>query len=74
MNDFFLFYLRLNTTEIYDFQAKNWTMGPSMLTNRYDLSIGSIDGLLYTIGGHDGRVILNTVERFDPTTSAWAYV
>ncbi len=55
-------------------QTKTWTSGPSMLTNRYDLGIEYIGGPLYAIGGHDGRAILDTVERFDPKTSEWTYV
>jgi hypothetical protein len=45
-----------------------------MLSNRCDLGIECIGGPLYAIGGHDGRAILNTVERFDPGTSEWTYV
>lgn len=59
---------------MYDFQTKTWTVGPPMLTNRYDFSIGSISGPLYAVGGHDGRVILNTIERFDPERLEWTFV
>ncbi len=45
-----------------------------MLTNRYDFDVACIGSPLYAIGGHDGRIILNTVERFDPETSEWTYV
>ena len=45
-----------------------------MDTNRYDLGVVCIGNPLYAIGGHDGRTILNTVERFDPKTDEWTYV
>ncbi len=64
----------MNSIEIFDLQTKTWTNGPPMLTNRYELSVECIGGPLYAIGGHDGRAILNTVERFDPETSEWTYV
>jgi len=69
-----MFVFRLNSVEIYNFQTKTWTIGPPMLTIRYDLGVESIGGPLYAIGGHDGRAILDKVERFDPETSEWTYV
>ena len=45
-----------------------------MHTNRYDLGVACIGNPLYAVGGHDGRTILDTVERFDPNTDEWTYV
>jgi kelch-like protein 1/4/5 len=69
-----LFLSRLNSTEIFDFQKKTWSIGPPMLTNRHGLGVACLAGPLYAIGGHDGWSFLKTVERFDSETCIWSYV
>lgn len=34
----------------------------------------NLHGVIYALGGFDGHVRLNTVERFDSKTSQWSFV
>ena len=34
----------------------------------------ALGGLIYALGGFDGHVRLNTVERFNPVTNQWKYI
>jgi hypothetical protein len=33
--------------------------------------VGVVDGLLYAVGGHDGPLVRNSVEVYNPDTNAW---
>ena len=38
------------------------------------MSAAALHGKLYAMGGFDGHVRLNTVERFDPSTNQWSFI
>lgn len=33
--------------------------------------VGVVDGLLYAVGGHDGPLVRNSVEMYNPETNTW---
>lgn len=45
-----------------------------MTCKRSGAGVGVIDGILYAVGGHDGPVVRDTVEAFDPNTNRWELV
>jgi N-acetylneuraminic acid mutarotase len=47
-----------------------WTTKASMPTARQLLGTGTVGGTLYAVGGFNGTV-LETVEAYDPNTTAW---
>ena len=34
--------------------------------------VGVVDGVLYAVGGHDGPLVRNSVEMYNPDTNTWA--
>ena len=38
------------------------------------MGVGVLDGLLYAVGGYNGQVTINTVERYNPRTEEWNMV
>lgn len=50
-----------------------WVAKAPMLTARYGMGIGVVNGILYAIGGigEFGKGPLATVEAYDPTTDTW---
>ena len=34
--------------------------------------VGVVDGLLYAVGGHDGPLVRNSVEVYNPETNSWS--
>ena len=36
------------------------------------LGVGVVDGLLYAVGGHDGPLVRNSVEVYNPETNSWS--
>ena len=57
----------LSTVEKYDTISKKWTPVLPMAIQRSRVGVAILDGKLYAIGGFDGNVRLNDVERYDPT-------
>lgn len=47
---------------------------PPMINRRSSCGIASLDKMLYVVGGNDGSLCMNTVERFDPTRNTWEVV
>ncbi|VEL28854.1 unnamed protein product [Protopolystoma xenopodis] len=45
-----------------------------MLMPRCGVGLCTLHGCLYAVGGQDGIVELNTVERYDPVTNIWEFV
>lgn len=45
-----------------------------MSCRRSGAGVGVIDGLLYAVGGHDGPLVRNTVELYNPETNTWTQV
>ena len=56
----------LSTVERYDTVTCHWMPVPPMTIQRSRVGVAILDGQLYAIGGFDGNVRLNDVERFDP--------
>ena len=44
-----------------------------MPTARAGLGVGVVSGVLYAVGGDDGRFALATVEAYDPATNTWTH-
>lgn len=42
-----------------------------MPTARYGCVAAAMGGRLYVVGGHDGRRVLSSADRFDPATEKW---
>ncbi|XP_013384732.1 kelch-like protein 8 isoform X1 [Lingula anatina] len=57
--------------ECYDLRNNRWLTISEMTTKRRHVGVVSVDGLLYSIGGHDGNEHLNSCEVFDPVTNKW---
>ncbi|XP_071653030.1 uncharacterized protein [Temnothorax longispinosus] len=45
-----------------------------MNVHRQELGVAVLGGLLYAVGGYDGRCFLNAVERWDPGTGQWSSI
>ncbi|RKY89777.1 hypothetical protein DRQ09_00760, partial [candidate division KSB1 bacterium] len=53
--------------------AQRWTTKTSMPTNRRDLTVNSVDGKLYAIGGFtDKYQFTRNVEEYNPETDSWS--
>ena len=61
----------LPSVQAYNPATDSWTVTRSARKPCSDLGSGVINGLLYAVGGFDGRV-LHMVEAYDPATNAWA--
>ena len=62
----------LSTVEKYDTISKKWTPVLPMAIQRSRVGVAILDGKLYAIGGFDGNVRLNDVERYDPTKNRFS--
>lgn len=56
----------LSTVEKYDTISGKWIPVLPMAVQRSRVGVAILDGKLYAIGGFDGNVRLNDVERYDP--------
>ena len=56
----------LSTVEKYDTISGKWIPVLPMSVQRSRVGVAILDAKLYAIGGFDGNVRLNDVERFDP--------
>lgn len=36
--------------------------------------MGVLDGFLYAVGGYNGQLTVNTVERYNPRTEEWSMI
>ena len=52
----------------------SWQDMAPMDSSRRGLCTLSLNGLIYAIGGHDGKEGLNSVEKYDPSINQWEYV
>ncbi len=59
----------LSTVERYDTVLCLWMPVPPMAIQRSRVGVAVLNGNLYALGGFDGNVRLNDVEKFDPRTS-----
>jgi hypothetical protein len=50
-----------------------WTTLPAMPTQRTDLAVGVVNGILYAVGGKNSTANwVPTVEAYDPATNTWS--
>ena len=59
----------LSTVEKFDTVTCKWTPVPPMTIQRSRVAVAVLDSHLYAIGGFDGNVRLNDVEKFSPKTN-----
>lgn len=53
-------------------QSGTWAPEMSMPTPRGNLAVGTVNGILYAVGGYqNGAGALDTVEAYDPTSNTW---
>lgn len=64
---------RLNTLWIYDPPTDAWTPGAPMRVAR-ECDVVAQDGVIYAIGGFDGKTALPTCEAYDIATDKWRAV
>jgi hypothetical protein len=64
------------TLEAYDPSTDAWTTHAPMLTPRFALGAGEVNGILYAVSGYDPVTATshNTVEAYNPTTNIWTTV
>uniref|UniRef100_A0A3B4BL20 BACK domain-containing protein n=1 Tax=Periophthalmus magnuspinnatus TaxID=409849 RepID=A0A3B4BL20_9GOBI len=72
-----------NRIEVYNNRANSWVEFDGnhtwqelvpMCSKRCYVSVALLDGLIYAIGGYDGEVRLETVERYFLETNQWTMV
>ena len=57
----------------YDPSTNAWTVRAPMPTRRSFVGVGTVNGILYAVGGLDDiGTPLATVEAYDPTTDSWS--
>jgi len=60
------------TVERYDISADSWTSMPPMPTERANMAVAAVSGILYVVGGDNVlNRSLSTVEAFNPSLEAW---
>jgi len=57
---------------IYDPVTDHWTIGPDMITPRFDHSVAALHDRIYAIGGQRPFTSQNENEEFDPINGTWA--
>lgn len=45
-----------------------------MHSQRCYVSVVELNGLIYALGGYDGKNRLNSAERYDPNTNQWTLI
>ena len=61
------------TLNAYDPATDSWSVRASMPTRRSFVGVGTVDGILYVVGGLDDvGTPLTTVEAYDPLTDSWS--
>ena len=61
----------LSTVQAYDPRTNTWTTKASLLTQRANMAVGVIDGIMYVAGGSVSCDTDRTVEAYDPRTNTW---
>ncbi|XP_038214043.1 kelch-like protein 5 isoform X1 [Zerene cesonia] len=68
----------LNTVECFDLTSLSWSTLAPMNAHRHGLGVAVLgDGPnspIYAVGGHDGWIYLNSVERWDACSRTWTIV
>ena len=60
--------------QIYNPVLDEWRTAASMATGRAGQSAVVLQGHIYVIAGHDGKVCLNSVECYNPLTDQWSRI
>ncbi|MDP9024176.1 MAG: hypothetical protein M3N13_02220 [Candidatus Eremiobacteraeota bacterium] len=60
-----------NVVQAYDIATNTWSTKAPMPTPRNFLAVGSLNGILYAVGGFGQAGALNTVEAYDPQKNTW---
>lgn len=62
------------TVACLDLTSREWSKVTPMETSRDGLCAAVLEGMLYAIGGQNGKHFFKTVERWDPKSDTWSYV
>uniref|UniRef100_A0A7N0UHE9 DCD domain-containing protein n=1 Tax=Kalanchoe fedtschenkoi TaxID=63787 RepID=A0A7N0UHE9_KALFE len=57
--------------EMYEQDLGRWIPIKSMRHKRVDSAAAEISGIIYAVGGSDGKNYLKSVERYDPREDSW---
>ena len=60
-----------DSLECYDPFTHEWTTLAPLNTPRHRLGLGTIDGVVYALGGSDGMIHLNSMEKYDVAEDFW---
>ena len=66
LNSGLLFAVHARSVEAYDIRQDTWQIIASMNIRRSTLGAAMLSGLIYAVGGFDGSVGLDSVERYNP--------
>ena len=55
-------------------QEGKWYFMPPMINRRSNCGFSELGNKLYAVGGNEGSLCMNTVERFDVTANKWEIV
>ena len=55
----------------YDPESDTWAAKAGLPTPRGALGAAVVDGMIFTIGGHDEQQDLGATEQYDPATDSW---
>lgn len=61
----------LDSTEVYDPTIDEWRLIAPMPIGLHHPSAGVVDGVIYVIGGYEGRAASSAVLAYDPATDGW---
>jgi len=59
--------------ECYDPSLDTWTPIAAMSAHRHGVGVGVLDGLMYAIGGYDGKY-LKSAEVYRPSDGVWSSI
>lgn len=63
-----------STVEVYQPTDKSWLLAADLAIPRSFVSVVSLDGYVYALGGEDRLCSYNFVERYDPVGNFWSPV
>lgn len=61
------------SSNMYTYQIHLLQISP-MHSRRCYVSVVEMNGFIYALGGFNGEIRLNSVERYDPTTNQWTLI
>lgn len=60
--------------EIFNFNIILFSKISPMHSRRCYVSVVELNGYIYAMGGFNGEIRLNSVERYDPVTNQWSLI